>query len=55
MIPHHSMAILMSQKIKEKTENKELSKFANSIITTQLKEISDMRENLQGKPTVSPI
>ena len=43
MIPHHSMALLMSQKIKEKTTNPEIKKFGKNIIKTQLEEINWMK------------
>lgn len=39
MIPHHSMAILMSKKIKEKTKNQQIAKLADNIINTQAQEI----------------
>lgn len=42
MIPHHSMAILMSEKIKEKTTRQDIYKFADDISKTQLKEIDIM-------------
>ena len=42
MIPHHSMAILMSENIKQKSNNKQIIQLANNIITTQNKEITLM-------------
>ena len=42
MIPHHSMAILMSKKIKEKTKNKDISQLADNIIKTQISEINTL-------------
>ena len=45
MIPHHSMAILMSEKIKDKTTNKKIRDLANSIIINQQKEI-DLMNNI---------
>ncbi len=44
MIPHHSMAVFMSKKLLEK-ENR-LSKFLESIIETQNKEIAFMKRLL---------
>ena len=46
MIPHHSMAILMSEKIKEKTKNPKIIKLANQIIESQVKEIDQMNDIL---------
>ncbi len=45
MIPHHSMAIFMSKKIKEKNviSNDEISKLVNNIIQTQQEEINLMK------------
>ena len=45
MIPHHSMAILMSNQLKQKGEikNKELEQLVNNIIETQQKEIDFMK------------
>lgn len=45
MIPHHSMAILMSNELKQKGEikNKELKQLVNNIIRTQQDEINLMK------------
>lgn len=43
MIEHHDMALLMSEKIKEKTNSEELKNFADHIIRTQQNEINYMR------------
>ncbi len=45
MIPHHSMAIFMSSKLKEKNiiTNQELNNLVNDIINTQQKEINFMK------------
>ncbi len=45
MIPHHSMAILMSKQLKEKGDisNKQLDKLVNNIIQTQQEEINLMK------------
>lgn len=48
MIPHHSMAILMSEKIANKTKNPQIKKLANDIIINQTKEIKLM-SNLLNK------
>lgn len=42
MIPHHSMAILMSEKIKDKTKDQEIKELADEIIQSQQKEIIQM-------------
>jgi hypothetical protein len=42
MIPHHSMAILMSEKIRNKTNNPQIQVLANNIIDSQQKEIEIM-------------
>jgi len=47
MIPHHSMAILMSERIKEKTNDPELIKLADNIIKTQEIEIQLMENMLK--------
>jgi hypothetical protein len=44
MIPHHSMAITMSQELlKNQQPNSQLASLANSIITTQQNEINTMK------------
>ena len=43
MIEHHSMAILTSQRILEKAKNPAVTNFATHILTTQEKEIDDMK------------
>jgi len=52
MIEHHSMALLTSNKILEKTDNYNVSKLAKNIIQKQEDEIREMKEilkNLQNK------
>lgn len=52
MIEHHSMALLTSNKILEKTDNYNVSKLAKNIIQKQKDEIRDMKgilTNLQNK------
>lgn len=46
MIEHHSMALLTSNKILEKTDNYNVSKLAKNIIQKQEDEIRDMKEIL---------
>jgi hypothetical protein len=48
MIPHHSMAIFMSNKIKEKNiiRNDEINNLINNIIITQQEEINIMKQNI---------
>jgi hypothetical protein len=48
MIPHHSMAILMSERIKEKTINPNISQLADNIINSQKKEIKLMKQLLDN-------
>ena len=43
MIPHHSMAILMSKRLLDK-DNTSIAPFLNKIITTQTKEIEYMQQ-----------
>jgi hypothetical protein len=43
MIPHHSMAILMSKRLLDK-KNTSITPFLNKIITTQTKEIEYMQQ-----------
>ena len=47
MISHHSTAITTSQKIYNKTQNKEIKKLSKSIIYTQEKEIQLMKSLLK--------
>jgi hypothetical protein len=47
MIEHHSMAILTSKQILQKTKNSVISNFATKIVTTQEKEIEDMQYMLR--------
>jgi Ca2+/Na+ antiporter len=49
MIPHHSMAILMSEKILEKTEDPKVKLLAQNIIDGQRKEIEIMDMILDSK------
>jgi hypothetical protein len=44
MIEHHSMAILTSDEILQKTTSERVKKLAENIISTQKKEIQHMRE-----------
>ena len=46
MIEHHSMAILTSNRILEKTDNYNVSKIAKNIIQKQEDEIRDMKQIL---------
>ena len=46
MIPHHSSAILMANKIKQKTSNKNIIKLADNIISSQTCEIKYMNDLL---------
>jgi hypothetical protein len=47
MIPHHSMAILMSKKIKERTKNNKIKNLADNIIESQEREINIMNNILK--------
>ena len=53
MIEHHSMALLTSEKILEKTDNYKVAKIAKDIIQRQTDEISFMRGVLQELDTKS--
>lgn len=46
MIPHHSMAVLMSKKLLDKTPNLELHTLAKNIIESQEREIQFMKKQL---------
>ena len=48
MIEHHSMALLTSKKILEKSENKQVLYLANNIINNQEKEIKKMKYLLKN-------
>jgi len=48
MIEHHSMALLTSNKILEKTDNYNVSKLAKNIIQKQEDEIRDMKSILKN-------
>jgi uncharacterized protein (DUF305 family) len=43
MIPHHQMAVMMAQMLKNSTERPDMRKLADDIITAQNKEIEQMR------------
>ena len=47
MIEHHSMAILTSDEILQKTKSERIKKLAESILTTQEKEIEYMKQLLK--------
>jgi uncharacterized protein (DUF305 family) len=44
MIEHHSMALLTSEEILQKTQSERVKKLAENIIATQEKEIEYMRQ-----------
>jgi Ca2+/Na+ antiporter len=48
MIEHHSMALLTSNRILEKTDNYKVAKLAKNIIQKQEDEIAEMRDILSG-------
>ena len=48
MIEHHSMALLTSKNILEKTKNPAVVNFATKILTTQEQEIADMQYLLKS-------
>jgi hypothetical protein len=48
MIEHHSMAILTSNRILEKTNSYDVSKIAKNILQTQTDEISEMKKMLKN-------
>ena len=47
MIEHHSMALLTSEEILQKTKSERVKKLAENILTTQEKEIKYMRQLLK--------
>jgi uncharacterized protein (DUF305 family) len=47
MIEHHSMAILTSDEILQKTKSERVKKLAETIVTTQEKEIEYMKQLLK--------
>lgn len=48
MIPHHSMAVLMSEKIIDKTKNPRVKKLATNIIKNQNEEINEILDILNN-------
>ena len=44
MIPHHSMAVLTSKAILQKTQNPDIANLAQNILATQVKEIEQMKQ-----------
>lgn len=48
MIPHHQMAVMMAQMLKNGTQRPEMKKLAEDIIAAQTKEIDQMRGWLQS-------
>ncbi|MEK7075580.1 MAG: DUF305 domain-containing protein, partial [Patescibacteria group bacterium] len=44
MIPHHQSAIMMAQMLKSSTNRTEMTRLADDIISSQSKEIEQMRE-----------
>lgn len=48
MIPHHQMAIMMATMLKNGTQRSEMKELADNIITTQTKEIDQMRQWLKS-------
>lgn len=47
MIPHHQMAVMMAQMLKNSTQRPEMKELADDIIVAQTKEIDQMRSWLQ--------
>jgi len=48
MIPHHQMAVMMAQMLKNSTGRDEMKKLADEIISAQTKEIDQMRDWLKS-------
>lgn len=44
MIPHHQMAVMMANMLKDGTDRPEMKKLAEDVITAQTKEIEEMRQ-----------
>lgn len=55
MIEHHSMAILTSEKIKNKTSNKDVKELSNNIIIIQKREIEEMKNIIRDENTIKKI
>ena len=53
MIEHHSMALLTSNQILQKTKNRKIKNLANQIVETQRKEIKEMKDLLVKDPEIS--
>jgi len=53
MIEHHSMAILTSNGIINKTNDEKIKKFANKIISIQEKEINEMKDIINDKDIIN--
>ena len=51
MIEHHQMAITMAEKVQSKTDNTNVQRLVNDIITSQSSEITEMRELVDNKST----
>jgi len=49
MIEHHSMALLTSEEILQKTKSERVKKLADNIVSTQAAEIDYMKRLLTGK------
>jgi hypothetical protein len=49
MIEHHSMAILTSEEILQKTNSERVKKLAENIVSTQIAEINYMKQMLENK------
>ncbi len=48
MIPHHQMAVMMAQMLSRSSSRPEMKQLAENIISSQTKEINQMREWYQG-------
>ncbi len=53
MIEHHSMAILTSNEIINKTNDEKIKKLANKIISVQEKEINEMKDMINDKNIIN--
>lgn len=55
MIQHNSMEILTSEKIRNKTSNKEVKELSNNIIIIKKKEIEEMKNIIRDETTIKKI
>jgi len=55
MIDYNSMELLISEKIKNKTSNKEIKELSNNFIISKKREIEDMKNIIKDNETINKI